>query len=238
MRSYRFFDVIMAAFVAVLLISNIASSAKIVDFGVSLYGMRLSMDGGTLLFPLSYIFGDILTEVYGFARSRRVIWAGFAASALMSLTFFALSRMPGDAQWMTYAGDEKFGAILGGVSSGGIIVASLLAYFAGEFSNSYVLAKMKVRTEGKWLWARTIGSTLVGEGIDTLLFIAAASVFGVFPWTLFWSLTVANYIFKVGIEVIFTPVTYAVVRRLKKVEQEDFYDRETNFNPFRLSRTV
>ncbi len=232
MKPYRYFDLVMAAFVAVLLISNIASSAKIVDWGVSLSGLRLAFDGGTLLFPLSYIFGDILTEVYGYGRARRVIWTGFAASLLMSLCFFLLLRMPGEQEWMAYAGDEKFRAILGGVSSGGIITASLLAYFFGEFSNSFVLAKMKVRMEGRFLWMRTIGSTLVGEGVDTVLFIALASLFGVFPWSLFWSLVVTNYIFKVAIEALLTPVTYRVVAFLKRTEQEDHYDRTTNFNPF------
>ncbi len=237
MKSYRYFDLVMAAFVAVLLISNIASSAKIVDWGVSLFGLRLAFDAGTLLFPLSYIFGDILTEVYGYARARRVIWAGFAASALLSLCLFAILRMPGEQEWMSYAGDEKFRAILGGVSSGGIILASLLAYFFGEFSNSFVLAKMKVRMEGRFLWMRTIGSTIIGEGVDTALFIALASLFGVFPWSLFWSLVVANYIFKVAIEVIFTPITYRVVAFLKRAEQEDYYDRRTDFNPFTLEQT-
>ncbi|MEI8230445.1 MAG: queuosine precursor transporter [Candidatus Peregrinibacteria bacterium] len=232
MKSYRHFDLIMVAFVAVLLISNIASSAKIVDFGISLFGLLLSFDGGTLLFPLSYIFGDILTEVYGYGKARRVIWAGFGSSLLLSLCLFALLRMPGDQKWMTYAGNESFQAILGGVSSGGIIVASLVAYFLGEFSNSYILAKMKIWTEGKWLWTRTIGSTIVGEAVDTMTFISVACAFGVFPWSLFWSLTVANYIFKVLIEVIFTPVTYRVVAFLKKSEQEDYYDRETKFSPF------
>ncbi len=238
MKSFRYLDLVMAAFVSVLLVSNIASSAKIVDFGVSLFGLRLSFDGGTLLFPLSYIFGDILTEVYGYARSRRVIWTGFACLALMSAFLFLLSRMPADRDWAGYAGDEKFQAILGGVSSGGIALASLLAYFVGEFSNSFVLAKMKIWTEGKWLWTRTIGSTIVGEGVDTTSFIVLATIFGVFPWSLFWNLLVSNYIFKVLIEVVFTPVTYHVVSFLKREEGEDFYDRETNFNPFVASKSA
>lgn len=224
----------MAAFVSVLLISNIASSAKIIDWGISMFGLRLSFDGGTLLFPLSYIFDDILTEVYGYARSRRVIWMGFFCSALMSACFFAIAHMPGDKDWMSYAGDEKFNAILGGVSSGAIIIASLAAYFIGEFSNSYILAKMKIWSEGRWLWTRTIGSTLVGEGLDTLTFVTLATVLGVFPWSLYWILVVSNYVFKVSIEVFFTPVTYGIVGFLKRAEQEDAYDRTTNFNPFAL----
>ena len=234
MRPYKYFDFVMAAFVAVLLISNLASSAKIIDWGFSVFGLRLSFDAGTLLFPLSYIFSDILTEVYGYAQSRRVIWTGFAAAILMSVSLFLIGKMPGEAQWLQYAGDDAYGAILGGVASGGIIVASLSAYFLGEFSNSFVLAKMKVWMEGKRLWARTIGSTLVGEGIDTTAFTVIACALGVFPWEIAMSLIVTNYIFKVGIEVLFTPVTYAVVAFLKKSEHVDFYDRHTNFNPFRL----
>lgn len=234
-RTYKYYDFIVAIFVAVLLISNIASSAKIIDWGVSIFGLPLAFDAGTLLFPISYIFGDILTEVYGYKRSRRVIWAGFAAAALMSVTFWIIGLMPGEVTWQQYAGQEAYSAILGGVATGGIIIASLLAYFAGEFSNSYVLAQMKVATEGRWLWSRTIGSTLVGEGIDTVLFVVVATLFGVFPPEIAFSLIVANYIFKVAIEVIFTPATYAIVGFLKRAEQEDYYDRETNFNPFTLA---
>ncbi|MFA5273583.1 MAG: queuosine precursor transporter [Candidatus Peribacter sp.] len=235
MRSYRYFDLVMAAFVAVLLVSNVASSAKIVDAGFSILGLRLSFDGGTLLFPLSYIFGDILTEVYGYGRSRRVIWAGFAASLLMSLCLKVIQILPGEEAWLGYAGNGAYGAILGSVSSGGIMLASLLAYLFGEFSNSYVLAKMKILTEGRWLWMRTIGSTLVGEGLDSVIFITLACAFGVFPWAIALSLIIANYILKVGIEVVFTPVTYRIVAFLKQAEQEDYYDRETGFSPFRLS---
>jgi len=234
MRSYHYFDFVMAAFVAVYLISNVASSAKIVDAGFSILGLRLSFDGGTLLFPLSYIFDDVLTEVYGYARSRRVIWAGFAAMLLMSASLKFIQMLPGEAQWLQYAGDSAFQNILGSVSSGGILAASLLAYLCGEFSNSYVLAKMKIRTEGRHLWMRTIGSTLVGEGLDTVIFVTLACAFGVFPWAIALSLILANYIFKVGIEVLLTPVTYRVVAFLKRSEAEDYYDRGTDFNPFLL----
>lgn len=234
MRPYRYFDFVMAAFVAVLLISNVASSAKIVDAGFSILGLRLSFDGGTLLFPLSYIFGDILTEVYGYARSRRVIWAGFAAALLMSLCLKVIQVLPGEEAWLGYAGDAAFGSILGSVSSGGIMLASLLAYLFGEFSNSYVLARMKVAMDGRHLWMRTIGSTLVGEGLDTVVFIALACAFGVFPWAIALSLIAANYVFKVGIEVLATPITYRIVSFLKKAENEDYFDRTTNFSPFRV----
>ena len=234
-RTYKYYDFITALFVAVLLISNIASAAKIIDWGVNVLGLPLAFDAGTLLFPISYIFGDILTEVYGYKRSRRVIWAGFGAAALMAVTFWLVGLMPGEATWESYAGQAAYNAILGGVASGGIIIASLSAYFAGEFSNSFVLAKLKIFTEGRWLWSRTIGSTLVGEGIDTIIFVVMATLFGVFPWTIALSLIIANYIFKVTIEVIFTPLTYALVDFLKQAEQEDYYDRDTNFNPFSLA---
>ncbi len=235
MRPYKYFDLVMAAFVAVLLISNIASSAKIIDWGVSIHTLRLSFDAGTLLFPLSYIFGDVLTEVYGYARGRRVIWVGFFAALLMSAVLAVVGYLPGEEAWQGYAGDAAYASILGGVASGGIIVASITAYFLGEFSNSYVLAKMKVWMKGRMLWARTIGSTIIGQGIDTVVFTVIACAFGVFPWEIAMSIIVANYIFKVAIEAIFTPITYLVVGFLKRAEHEDYYDRDTNFNPLRFS---
>lgn len=232
-RVYRFFDWIMALFVTVIIVSNIASSAKIVDWGFGILGIRLAFDAGTLLFPISYIFGDILTEVYGYQRSRRVIWAGFGALALSALVFMLVRVMPGEATWQSYAGQAAYDAILGGISSGGLVLASLTAYFAGEFTNSFVLAKMKLRTRGRWLWTRTIGSTLVGEGVDSILFVAVASLAGVFPWSLFLTLTLTNYLFKVAIEVLMTPLTYRIVNALKRAEREDYYDWQTDFNPFK-----
>jgi uncharacterized integral membrane protein (TIGR00697 family) len=231
-RRYRFFDLIMAVFVTVLVVSNIASSAKIVDWGISLFGVRLAFDAGTILFPVRYIFGDILTEVYGYKRSRRVIWAGFFCLGLASAIFWIVGVMPGEATWRQYAGDAAYVAILGGMSTGGIVVASLAGYWSGEFANSFVLAKMKILTGGRWLWSRTIGSTIIGELVDTVVFVCIASSFGVFPWSLFLTLTLTNYLFKCGIEALMTPVTYAIVAVLKRAESEDFYDRDTNFNPF------
>jgi uncharacterized integral membrane protein (TIGR00697 family) len=232
MKQYKFFDLIMALFVTVLILSNIASSAKIVDLGFSLFHVPMAFDAGTILFPVSYIFGDILTEVYGYKRSRRVIWTGFACLALSAVIFGVIRALPGEATWQGYAGDEAYAAILGGMSTGGIVLASLAAYWAGEFTNSFTLAKMKILTNGRWLWTRTIGSTLVGEFVDTVMFVAVASVFGVFPWSLFLTLTVTNDLFKCGVEALMTPVTYGVVGFLKKAENEDYYDRGTNFNPF------
>ncbi len=231
-KSYRFLDLIMAFFVTVLIVSNIASSAKIVDWGIRLFGVPLAFDAGTLLFPISYIFGDILTEVYGYRASRRVIWTGFACLALSALVFGVVRVLPGEASWQEYAGDVAYMAILGGMSSGGIVLASLAGYWSGEFSNSFVLAKMKLLTRGRWLWTRTIGSTLVGEGVDTAVFVIVASLFGVFPWELFLTLTLTNYIFKVGVEALMTPITYWIVNTLKRLESEDYYDWDTKFNPF------
>ncbi len=233
---HKYFDLILALFVTVLLVSNIASSAKIVDWGVSLAGVPLAFDAGTVLFPLSYIFGDVLTEVYGYRRSRRVIWTGFACAALMSALFWLVGRLPGEAVWLANVGQDKYDAVLGGVSTGAIVVASLVAYFGGEFSNSFVLAKMKILTQGRWLWTRTIGSTLVGEGVDTVLFVTLATVFRVssFDPSIWLSLVVTNYLFKCGIEALMTPLTYQVVNRLKRAENEDYYDYDTDFNPFKL----
>lgn len=231
-KNYHYFDLIMAAFVTVLVVSNIASSAKIVDLGFSLLGVRMAFDAGTILFPVSYIFGDILTEVYGYQRSRRVIWAGFFALALSAVVFWLIQHLPGEAAWQGYAGDVAYSAILGGISSGGILLGSLAGYWSGEFCNSFVLAKLKVWTEGRHLWLRTIASTLAGEGVDTVAFVVVTTLLGVFPWSLFVTLTVTNYLFKCGVEALMTPVTYAIVGRLKRIENEDFYDRETNFNPF------
>ncbi|GHU71743.1 transporter [Spirochaetia bacterium] len=239
-RSYRYLDLVMAAFVAILIVSNVASSAKIVDLGFSLFGVfgipavPLAFDGGTLLFPLAYVFGDVLTEVYGFRAGRRVIWTGFCALALASLVFFLLRILPADSSWEEYAGSAAFDAILGGMSTGGIALASLLGYWVGEFSNSAILSRIKVLMKGKFLWVRTIGSTLVGEFLDSLVFVTVASVTGVFGWELFVTLVLTNYLFKCLVEVIMTPVTYLTVRKLKQKEGIDTFDREEKYNPFRF----
>jgi uncharacterized integral membrane protein (TIGR00697 family) len=220
--AYRYFDLIMAIFVAVLLISNIAST-KIVQL------WRFTFDGGTLLFPISYIFGDILTEVYGYRRSRRVIWVGFGSAALMAVVLAIVGALPPAEGWEY---QDAYEAILGATPR--IVAASLIAYFAGEFSNSYTLAKMKVLTQGRWLWTRTIGSTLIGQGVDTFLFVTIAFA-GTMPWPLYWSIIISNYVFKVGLEVLMTPATYRVTTFLKKEENEDVYDVGTDFNPFKLN---
>jgi len=216
--SFRYIDVVASFFVAILVVSNIASSAKIVDIGVSLFSVQLAFDGGTLLFPFVYVLGDVLTEVYGFKTARRVIWTGFAALALTALVFFVLGILPSETFWESEVGGAAYNAILGGMSHGGIVLASLTAYLAGEFSNAAVLAKLKVKMKGRMLWVRTIGSTLVGELLDTLIFVLIASAAGVFAWELFWSLVVTNYILKCSIEALMTPFTYCVSRFLKRKE--------------------
>ena len=221
-RRYRFFDLIMALFVAVLLISNVAST-KIMRLG------PFTFDGGTILFPVSYIFGDILTEVYGYRRSRRVIWTGFFCTGLMAAVLAIVGALPPAEGWENQA---AYQTILGQTPR--IVLASLIAYFAGEFSNSYTLAKMKIWTGGRWLWTRTIGSTLVGEGVDTLLFVVIAFA-GTVPRDLLWSIFASNYVFKVGVEAAMTPVTYRVTSFLKRAEHEDVYDVGTDFNPFKVS---
>ncbi len=228
-RAFRYLDLVMALFITVLIVSNIASSAKIVDWGISIGSLPLAFDAGTILFPISYIFGDVLTEVYGFRRSRRVIWTGFGCLAITAFVLWLVRLMPGEATWLQQTGQPAYDAILGGLTSGGIVLASLVAYLAGEFMNSVVLAKMKVATRGKWLWLRTISSTLVGEGVDSFVFVGIACLTGVFPWSLFWVLAVTNYIFKTFVEVIMTPVTYIVVNWLKNAENEDYFDTHTKF---------
>jgi uncharacterized integral membrane protein (TIGR00697 family) len=209
----------MALFVAVLLISNIAST-KILLF------WKFTFDGGTILFPLSYIFGDILTEVYGYQRTRKVIWTGFAAALVMSLVLWVVQVLPPAPDWPN---QKAFETLIGFVPR--IVLASLTAYFAGEFINSFILSRLKVKMKGKHLWVRTIGSTLIGEGIDTTIFCMIA-FYGVLSGPLLATVILSNYIFKCLIEILFTPVTYAIVGFLKKKEQLDVYDRGISYNPF------
>jgi uncharacterized integral membrane protein (TIGR00697 family) len=220
--SYRFFDILVALFVAVLLISNIAST-KILTF------WKFTFDGGTLLFPLSYIFGDILTEVYGFRRSRRVIWLGFFCAMLMSLVLYVVQSLPPAADWPH---QQAFENLLGFIPR--IVLASLIAYFMGEFSNSVTMSLLKIKTKGKFLWVRTIMSTIIGEGIDTMVFCMVA-FYGVLPDNVLWAVILSNYIFKCSIEILFTPLTYLIVNTLKKKEKVDTYDYGVTYNPFRIT---
>ncbi|MFA6098392.1 MAG: queuosine precursor transporter [Patescibacteria group bacterium] len=220
---FKYFDIILGLFVAVLLISNIAST-KILKLG------PFTFDGGTILFPIIYIFGDILTEVYGYRASRRVIWTGFFSALLMSIIFIIVGRLPAADGWVN---QDAYNKILGLTPR--IVTASLIAYFCGEFSNSFILAKMKIFTKGKYLWTRTIGSTIVGEGADTILFVVIA-FFGILPMSLLLAIVISNYLFKVGFEIILTPATYKIVGWLKRKENSDVYDTQTNFNPFSIKK--
>ncbi len=225
---FRYFDLILGAFAVALVVSNIASTkVATLDLGA----WKPVFDGGTFLFPLTYIFGDVLTEVYGYARSRRVIWFGMGMNLLASLVFALVGLLPTDPSSPTKG---AFESVLGFVPQ--IVLASLAAFFLGEFLNAFVLAKLKVATKGRFLWVRTIGSTLVGEAADTLCFTFLAFGIGAnaLPREVLISIIVTNYVYKVGLEVILTPVTYAVVNFLKRAEGVDHYDTRTNFNPFRL----
>ena len=228
-RTYRYYDFVMVAFVVVLVCSNLIGPAKIAQLDLPLIG-TLTFGAGVLFFPISYVFGDVLTEVYGFARSRRVIWTGFAALAFASAMAWIIVALPPAPFWHNqHAYEVAFG------SAWRISLAGLIAFACGEFVNSMVLAKMKVWTEGKWLWARTIGSTVVGEGVDSLLFYPLAFYgSGIIPDDKLPLVMFAQFLAKTGVEVVLTPVTYRVVAFLKRAESEDYYDRHTDFNPFRL----
>ena len=228
-RAYRYYDLVMVAFVTVLVCSNLIGPAKIAQLDLPLLG-TLTFGAGVLFFPISYVFGDILTEVYGYARSRRVIWSGFAALAFASVMAWVIVKLPPAPFWGNQAAYEiAFG------STWRIALASLIAFLCGEFVNSFVLAKMKIWTAGRWLWTRTIGSTIFGEGVDSLLFYPLAFYgSGIIPDDKLLLVMSSQFVAKVGVEVVFTPVTYRIVGWLKRVEHEDYYDRHTDFNPFAL----
>ncbi len=228
-RTYRYYDVVMVAFVVVLVCSNLIGPAKIAQIELPLFG-AVVFGAGVLFFPISYVFGDILTEVYGYARARKVIWSGFAALAFASVMAAVVVHLPPAPFWKHQAAYEiAFG------NTWRIVLASMFAYFCGEFVNSYVLAKMKLFTKGRWLWTRTIGSTIAGEAVDSALFYPLAFYgAGIIPDEKLPAVMLFQFVAKVSVEVVFTPVTYAVVGALKRAEHEDYYDRNTDFNPFVL----
>ncbi len=228
-RNYRYYEFVMAGFVTILVCSNLIGPAKIAQADLPIAG-AVTFGAGVLFFPVSYVFGDILTEVYGYGRSRRVIWAGFAGLAFASFMAWVVVSLPPAPFWKHQAAYEvAFG------STWRIALASMAAYFCGEFVNSYVLARMKIATAGRWLWTRTIGSTIAGEGVDSALFYPLAFYgTGIIPDEKLPLVMLAQFLGKVGVEVAFTPVTYAVVRALKRAENEDYYDRDTRFTPFTL----
>ena len=230
MKSYRYYDFVMAAFVTVLLCSNFIGAAKQATVELPLLGAT-TFSAGVLFFPISYIFGDILTEVYGYGRDRRVVWAGFGALAFATLmAWVVISLPPASSDFM-----RTYQAHLEGVfgNSWRIALGSMIAFWCGSFSNSYVLAKMKIWTRGRWLWTRTIGSTMVGELVDSALFYVIA-FYGIWATGDLIKIAIAQYILKTGWEIVMTPVTYRIVAFLKRAENEDYYDRNTNFTPFSL----
>lgn len=228
-RSFKYYDLLMAAFVTVLLCSNLIGVHKVSYVNIPFYGEYI-FGAGVLFFPISYLFGDILTEVYGFARSRKVIWAGFGALIFASFMSFVVTALP-PAETMSAEHRNAVSFIFG--QTGRIVLASLLAFWAGEFVNSFVLAKMKLLTEGKFLWMRTIGSTFAGEAVDSAIFYPLAFL-GTWSNKQVVSVMIGNYLLKVLWEVLATPFTYIIVNFLKNAEQEDHFDTDTDFNPFTL----
>ena len=228
-RQYRYYDLIMAAFVCVLVCSNLIGPAKVTQIDAPLLG-TLTFGAGVLFFPISFIFGDILTEVYGYAASRRVIWAGFAGLAFASVMAWMIVALPPAPFWQN---QHEYEVAFG--STWRIALAGLVAFAVGEFVNSYIMAKMKIMAAGKHLWQRTITSTVFGEAVDTILFVPLAFWnTGIIPNDKIPLVTGAQIIAKILVEVAFTPLVYWVVAFLKRAENEDYYDRHTDFNPFKL----
>lgn len=228
-RNYKYYDLIMAAFVAVLLSANLIGVQKVTYIDLPLIG-RYTFGAGVLFFPISYLFGDILTEVYGYKRSRRVIWAGFGSLFFASIMAMVITNLR-PAETMPESQIEAVNLIFGQTPR--IVAASLTAFWIGEFVNSYVLAKMKILTAGRFLWMRTIGSTIMGEIADSVVFYPVAFL-GIWPNEQLIAVMLGNYFIKVLWETLATPFTYIIVGFLKRAEHEDYYDRDTDFNPFSL----
>jgi uncharacterized integral membrane protein (TIGR00697 family) len=227
-RSFRYYDIIMAAFVAILLLSNIIGASKRATLDLPLIG-AWSFGAGVMFFPISYIIGDVLTEVYGYARARRVIWVGFGALIFMAFMSWVVVSLPPAEGW---PGQAAYESVFG--NSWRIVLASITAFWVGEFANSFVLARMKSLTGGRYLWTRTIGSTVVGQGLDSLIFYPLA-FYGLAGWPIeqLWQVVVSQFVIKTLWEALLTPVTYAVVGTLKRREGVDVFDEHTDFTPFR-----
>jgi len=231
-RPYRYYDLLLGGFVAVLLCANLIGPAKVGELTLPVFGISLAFGAGNIFFPVSYIFGDILTEVYGYARARRVIWAGFAAMLFATVMAAIVLRLPPSPT-------EEFNAVLQPAletvfgNTWRIAAASMIAFWVGDFVNAYVLARMKLATKGRWLWTRTIGSTIAGQGVDSFIFYPIAFA-GIWEAETLFSVVLFNWFFKVMVEVVMTPATYVVVGWLKRREQVDHYDEGTDFTPFSL----
>jgi uncharacterized integral membrane protein (TIGR00697 family) len=227
-REYRYYDFVMAAYVCILICSNLIGPAKDTTIALPLIG-QVTFLAGVIFFPISYIFGDILTEVYGYGRDRRVVWAGFGALAFASIMSAIVVHLPPSQG--SLASQEAIEAVFG--STPRIVIASILAFMCGTFVNSYVLAKMKIWTQGRWLWTRIIGSTVCGELVDSVVFYFVA-FYGRMPQDHLVAIMFTQYALKSGWEIIAAPLTYRVVAFLKRAENEDYYDTNTNFTPFSL----
>ena len=231
-RSYRYYDFVMAAFVTVLLCSNFIGAAKQAVITIPGLG-EVPFGAGVIFFPISYIFGDILTEVYGYGRDRRVVWAGFGALVFASIMAWVVITLPAARTDFMASYQAHLEGVFG--NSWRIALGSMIAFWCGSFANSYVLAKMKIWTAGKWLWTRTIGSTIAGEAVDSALFYPLAFYgSGIIPDDKLPVVMLAQFVVKVGVEVAFTPLTYKIVGALKRAEGEDYYDTDTRFTPFTL----
>jgi queuosine precursor transporter len=226
-HSFRYYDLVMAAFVAILLLSNIIGASKRATVELPVIG-DWSFGAGVMFFPVSYIIGDILTEVYGYARARRVIWTGFAALIFMAFMSWVVVSLPPAAGW---GGQAAYESVFG--NTWRIVIASITAFWLGEFANSYVLARMKLLTRGRHLWSRTIGSTIVGQAVDSLIFYPLA-FWGQDDWSpeAIRQVVISQFLLKVGWEALLTPLTYWVVATLKRREGVDVYDEGTDFSPF------
>jgi uncharacterized integral membrane protein (TIGR00697 family) len=235
-RVYKYYDLLMTGFVTVLLCANLIGPAKVgyitFPFSIPLLGDNLSFGAGNLFFPFGYIFGDVLTEVYGYARARKVIWAGFGAMLFATGMAWVIVHLPPSP-------NEPFNTVIQPAietifgNTWRIVCASIIAFWAGDFVNSYVMAKMKILTQGRWLWTRTIGSTVLGQGVDSMLFYPLAFM-GIWTFDTLLGVVLFNWIFKITVEIVMTPVTYVVVNKLKRAENEDYLDVATDFTPFSL----
>lgn len=235
-RHYRYYDLLMAGFVTVLLCSNLIGPAKVCEidlpFALPLIGATLIFGAGNIFFPISYIFGDILAEVYGYARARKVIWAGFAAIIFATIMGQTILHLPPSASEPHNTELQPALELVFG-STWRIAIASIVAFWIGDFVNAYVMARMKLWTRGRYLWTRTIGSTILGQGIDSLVFYPIA-FYGIWSTDSLFTVLIFNFLFKTGVEVVMTPGTYVVVGYLKRAEGEDYYDENTDFTPFSL----
>ena len=235
-RPYRYYDLLMAGFVTVLLCSNLIGPAKVCEidlpFALPLIGASLIFGAGNIFFPISYIFGDILTEVYGYARARKVIWAGFGAMVFATVMGQTIIHLPPSAsEPFNVSLQPALETVFG--STWRVVLASIVAFWIGDFVNAYVMARMKLWTRGRYLWTRTIGSTILGQGVDSLVFYPIA-FYGIWNTETLFTVLVFNFFFKTAVEVVMTPGTYAAVAYLKRAEGEDYYDENTNFTPFSL----